>query len=1255
MFLIPILAFSGHHRYAAEIYWNQSKTIESIQGGTQLMLSFSGAQYFPERDFLPLWSETFALDRDETAVDVRISNKIFETFLPGQLQGVKGLETIEGEIRHEFKVGYGAGRPYVTVSLVPVRKNEITGLFEKLVSFEIVVTTSPHAQSTHKSASLYNTTSALADGNWFKLAVQHDGVYKIAHSDLQDMGIDIAAIDPRHIRIYGNGGGMVPESTGQPRHDDIVENAIFVTGEEDGVFNQGDYILFYGQSPNQMDFAELSGGIKQITHLYSDYTYYFLTTDKGPGKRIQNMASTTQPPGITVNSYNDFIVHEEDLVNLIKSGRVWYGETFDQSVNMEKEYDIPGLILSEPVLLDADVAARSFSTSSFTFFVNDSEVLNIPIPAVSNTPNTYWAKSKNLSAQFSATSSTLSVRTTYNKPSSESVGFLNYYILSFRRGLNFRGGQMAFRDLLSAGAGVTARFILGNAGNNVVVWNVTDPTGVKKIDAVLSGSELTFTVGVDSLMEFIAFDGTSFYSAVFAGKVENQNLHGMEQVEMVIVTPEIFRSQAERLAQHHRDHDEMTVAVVDLPDIYNEFSSGAQDIAAIRDFLKMLYDRSGSGQELKYLLLFGDGSYDHKNRVQNNTNFVPTWQSPESLHTVSSYVTDDFFGFLDDSGDSMLDIGIGRLVVASEKEAGNVVDKIIHYSTGMPEVMGNWRNVISLIADDEDSNLHLEDAEELASVISALNEGINVEKIYLDAYKQASTPGGERYPEANADINRRVARGALLINYVGHGGETGWAHESILQISDITSWDNMDNMPVFVTATCEFSRFDDPGRISGGEYVLLNPKGGGIALFTTTRATYAGSNSALNQRFYEYAITRTEDGYLRMGDIMRLSKMDAGSNENGRKFILMGDPALKIAFPEYFIQATHINNQPISAASDTIKALSEVTISGRIVDAEGNLYSDYQGVLFPTVFDKPTSISTLGNDPGSYTRSFLIQNNILYKGKASITNGQWSFTFIAPKDLAYQYDFGKISLYADNGITDAAGFNHDVIMGGYNENALPDLAGPSIDLFINDTNFVSGGITDENPVLLAFVEDESGINTSGSGIGHDLTAVLDNADGFVVNDYYEAEIDDFRRGTIEFPFFSLREGSHTLNLKVWDVHNNSSEAQIGFIVASSGEMALENLLNYPNPFSNSTVFSFEHNQPDDELDVAVRIYSMSGQLVRTIEDIYYSGGYKYKSVAWDGTDEYGNKLKQGMYIFRVTVQNPQGGSREATSKLVLIR
>ena len=1106
----------------------------------------------------------------------------------------------------------------------------------------------------------YASHSVLASGNWYKIGVTASGICRISASDLAGMGLNPAALDPRNIRIFGNGGGILPENNSAPRHDDLAENAIEVVGEADGTFDAGDYILFYAKGPLEWRYSKTNKRFEHVTSLYADMACYFITADLGPGKRILVKAGSGLGATDVVTQFDDYVLHEKDEFNLIKSGRQWFGDLFDKQTSYNFNFSFPGLVAGSDVNLRSRVIARSTENSSFTYLVAGN-TWSVPMDRISLIPNNPYATASSTERTLAAEGSSVDVNISYSKPQFSAAGWLDYLEINVRRSIIFQAGQLLFRDTRSAVPGHIAQYLIGSAGNNVNVWDVTDPNNAAKVATTQSGNDLTFRLASDSILEFAAFDGTSFVPVQFLSKINNQDLHAMRGYNMLIISPAVFADQAYRLATYHATVDGLRTLVVDPELIYNEFSSGVQDISGIRDFIKMLYDVGIGSDTLSYVLLFGDGSYDNKNRVADNTNFIPTYQSEESLHPVNSFVTDDFYTYLDNGEGNgaydVADIALGRLPVKTADEARQAVDKILHYDTHSSQVMGDWRNVICFVADDENGNEHVIQAEQLAAQINNMQNGFITDKIYLDAYPQVSTPGGQRYPEVNKAINARIEKGALIVNYTGHGGEVGWAHERILEISDINAWSNFDRMPVFLTATCEFSRFDDPGRTSAGELVFLNPLGGGIALFTTTRPTYGTPNFSLNRTFYDYAFSTNRNGeHLRMGDILLITKRRSGSDPNGKKFILFGDPALRMAYPQLKVETISLNEHAVGAGADTLRALSYVLLKGKITDAGGQTVTGFNGTVMPTVFDKPLNLQTLANDGGSKF-AFSLQKNILYKGQVEVNNGLFTCSFMVPHDIEYQYGFGRISYYASDSERDAAGAYRNIIVGGFDKNMFMDEQGPHVDLYLNDDRFIAGGITDENPTLFARVYDENGINTLGNGIGHDIVAVLDDAsdEPFILNDYYQAETNTFSAGQVSFQFFNLEPGLHTLRLKVWDVFNNSSEAYTEFMVNPSSSFTIAAVSNYPNPFTNQTFFTFEHNQPGQPMDVEVSINNLAGQRMATMQSTMVAGGYKSEPVKWNGNSNDGSPLRAGMYIYRITAIAADGRQQYRTGKLVITR
>ncbi|MBN4049699.1 type IX secretion system sortase PorU [Bacteroidales bacterium AH-315-N07] len=1266
--LIFISSISGNSKqiYSRTIKWGAPKFIQLSPANSKEYLHFDGAIYFIEKKLIPFYKENFIIAKN---------GEIHCSLLNEQYQLLKNYdlikeyeELISSEVRIEYKVGINKKSPYALVSFIPIRKNLYTGLYEKLISFDLDINIGPQIYYKKDTNRVYAENSVLSTGNWYKIGILNNGVYKLTYSYLSNLGVNISAIDPKNLRIYGNGGGMLPQSNSEFRYDDLVENAIYVSGEEDSKFNQSDYILFYAQSPHQWNYDTTSKYFQRQSNIYSDTNFYFITADLGVGKRISSQLSSTQTADVTITTFDDYAYHDKDKVNLIKSGRIWYGEEFDLTTSQNFTFSFPNIVTSSPVILKSNVVARSKVASSFSYYVEGNQILALAVPTTSGVYTDNYVEPTTNSVTFNATSSTITINLKYSKPSSSSIGWLNYIELNSKRKLIMSGDQMLFRNTGSVGTGNISNFLVSNSSSFTQIWDVTDPVNVKIQESNFAGEANSFNISTDSLKEFVAFTGNSFLTPALLGKIGNQNLHGEAgQPDLIIISHPDFITQAQRLAGFHKQNDNFDTLVITPQAIYNEFSSGKQDISAIRDFLKMLYDRAGTNSEQlpRYLLLFGDASYDYKDRISGNTNFIPSYQSVNSNSPTSSHISDDYYGFLDDnegawltSGDnSLLDIGIGRLPVKSFAEAKNVVDKIIHYKSS--STLGDWRNVITFVADDEDNNTHINDADILANEVDTTFNNYNIHKIYFDSYTQFSTSGGERYPDANKAINNRIQIGTFLLNYTGHGGEVGWAHERVLGTEDIKNWENYDKLTLFFTATCEFSRFDDPERTSAGEMTLLNPNGGAIALCSTVRLVYSFPNFLLNRNFYRFIFRPEDTGEMpRLGDVFRNTKNASGTSVNNRNFTLLGDPALKLNYPnpKYKVLTSAINGKSISNIPDTLKAFSKVTISAKITDETGQTLSNFNGIAYPTIYDKPTSITTLGNNVGSYKMTFKQQNSIIYKGKATVTNGTFNFTFIVPKDISYNLDYGRISYYADNGIEDASGSFEDFMVGGTIDNYNDDKNGPTIDIFLNDENFVFGGMTDQDPLLIVKIEDESGINTVGNGIGHDITALLneDYNKKIILNEFYEAALDDYQKGEIKYKYKNLNDGNHKLTIKVWDVYNNSSEENIEFTVASSASLALDHVLNYPNPFTTSTTFQFEHNKPGQLLEVEVKIYTISGKLIKSLFTSLTSNGNRVNPIQWNGLDEYGDKIGKGVYIYRLKVSAADGDSSDKYEKLVIL-
>lgn len=1109
--------------------------------------------------------------------------------------------------------------------------------------------------------------SVLSKGDWYKLTIEKDGVYKITHSKLREMGIDPNAIDPRKIQVYGDGSGMLPQPNNTPRPADLIQNKISIPGESDGKFDTGDYILFYAQGADKYSYD--NGSLEYEHNIYSDFNYYFLTIGETNGLRIEDIADkgTGYPK---IKTFNTHRYYEKEATNVLSSGREWYGENLN-SGSRSYSFTLNGLVPSSEIKVTSAVMAQSFAESMFKVSLNGislGEQVIENIPDFTNEIYRYSVKGRENIDEFIINSNQISgneikIALEYiGNSSGYATGNLNYLIIEALCPLSLSGEYTIFRSIESTNNALSTFEIL-SVTDQTKIWDVTDPLLPDNQQFSKTGSIASFGAETSEVKDFVVFDPKNLPAPTFE-KISNQNIRSASTPDLLIVTHPNFLSEAERLAGFRRSNDNLAVVVVTTEQIYNEFASGKQDVVAIRDYVKHLYDASN---KLKYLLLFGRGSFDYKDVLVNNTNYVPVYQSRNTLHPLDTYTSDDFYGFMDDNegewpevagGNHTLEIGIGRLPVTSTEEAKTVVNKLIEYSTSQKS-LGPWRNDVVFVADDGDGNTHTEQSDYLSLLLDTTFSDFNYKKLFLDAYPQISGPNEQTAPKANDALTRLIKDGALVVNFTGHGREQGWTSEDILTIPMIETWDNKNRLPLFVTATCEFGRHDDPATISGGEKIVTNPIGGGIGIISTCRPVFSSSNFALNKAFYS-ELFKTENGnYPRLGDIIRLTKnksIDQAIDVNkvgNRNFSLLGDPSLQLNYPKKRAALTSVNGN--IAKSDTLKALGKVIIEGEIQEINGLKDGGFNGVLEAVIYDKEAELVTLGDENTPYT--YKSRENAIFRGQSSIVDGEFKFEFIVPKNISYKAGKGKISLYAthENKVIDANGSNVDMMVGGTIENPPVDNAGPEINIYFGDSTYRGTGKVDANTLLVAKLFDESGINISEYGIGNNIIATLDGQESFILNDYYVATKDSYKSGWVSFPLNDLAKGKHTLTLKAWDTHNNSGEKQIEFMVGEPGDLSITNLRNYPNPFRNQTTIAFDHNRSGENLEINLQIISRSGEVIRDLDFQINESTAHLELFEWDGTNTFGQKLQGGIYLFKVSVRSMADGVKnQRYEKLILI-
>jgi hypothetical protein len=998
--------------------------------------------------------------------------------------------------------------------------------------------------SVRANDSRYAAQSVLSSGKWIKIKVEQTGIYKITYDDLRKMGFT----DPSRISVHGYGGWPLDEDFSFGAHyiDDLPAVA---------VYKGADYLLFYGKGPVKWEYSGSSSNtFFHANNPYATYGCYFLT-DETEAKEMEKVSLLSGQAALNVTVFDDYRVHEEELYSVNNSGRELFGESFETAATKTIPATSPiakieGITGADAKITMRFIARPKSAAGQAALNINGQELIQSNFPVINNSGNNSYIKA--IDRIDTATwkgekNETPRIVVSYNKSGDENVR-LDYIRLHIKRTLRQYGEYTFFRSIQSIGN--VSRFVIGNADSHTVVFDVTDGENPKLMETQLNGTELSFSIPAGDLREFAAVQINQSLSGWTREEkgVDNQNLHAYRQTDMVIIAVDAFHAQAERLAERHRSdgRNSLSVLVVSPQQIYNEFSSGTPDATAYRRFMKMFYDRNDvEAKKPKYLLLFGDGAYDNRKLTHAwkevvTTNMLLTYQSENSLNHYS-YITDDYFGALKDEKftSGPIQLGIGRFPVRTVAEATAVVDKVVGYMDN--KETGAWKNRICFVADDGNAADgftldHMKQANELGdSIITKNHPEFLVNKLFFDAYKKNGN-----YPSVRSSIQKQLKDGLFLINYTGHGNTRSWSDEDVLNQQDIAGF-TYPCLPLWITATCDFTRFDGVPT-SAGEDIFLK-KSGGIALFTTTRVVFSGDNFILNRRLLTALFERDENGDRpALGDVMRKTK--EYTNDNKLNFILIGDPAMKPAYPEYRMKVTSVNGKPANETPDSLKAMSIVTIKGEVTDSRGNPATGFSGSLDVTVFDSKQKIKTLDNNNRGDTFEFTDYSGTLYVGNYLVKNGTFEFSFAVTNHISYSNDFGRMNLYAvdENSGIEAQGSYQNFVVGETAANPVQDNEGPEIrQLYLNDTTFVNGGKVNATPFLVVRLWDATGVNISSSAIGHDIALTVDNPTVIhTLNSYYKLLTDADGEGIIAFSIPALTPGLHTAELRVWDLFSNST-------------------------------------------------------------------------------------------------------------------
>lgn len=1098
-------------------------------------------------------------------------------------------------------------------------------------------------------SSRYASESVLNSGKWVKIQVAEDGIYKLTAADLKKMGF--SNLDK--VAVYGYGGWPLDEDFSTTYIDDVPEVA---------VWRSADYLLFYGKGPRKWEYSSSDKSFIHTNNPYSNYGYYFVSEKETTGRTMEKAASAAGAT-LQVTTFDDYVLHEEELVSVNSSGRELYGESFTSTLSRDFTISVPGITNDEG---KATLSFISRGNGTITMNVDGNALISGSV----SVPSDEYEVARELyreRAWVADKGETVKVNIGYSTTGHKNV-HLNYFRLQMKRQLKVYDNYTFFRSLSARGN--ASRFVIQGADASTLVFDVTDGVNPQQMETSLNGTELSFSIPASaSLREFVVVKPSQIKAPVTVGEVANQNLHALPQQDMIIIAQPNFTTQAERLAEAHRTKDNLTVRVVTPESIYNEFSSGTPDATAYRRFMKMFYDRKTSEADApKYLLLFGDGSFDNRKLTSawksvDMSNMLLTYQTENSLSS-QSYVIDDYFGFLDDADNKKslqnkkLCLGIGRFPIRTVEQATQMVDKVISYMEN--KNTGSWKNNLCFMADDGSNTdgfmtEHMEFADQLAGYVESEHPEFLVNKLYYDAYKKDMTAG--TYPDVRSGLQKLLKDGLLLFNYTGHGGTTALSDEKVLTQTDINQF-TYTHLPVWVTATCDFTRFDDLNT-SAGEDVFLNKSSGGIALFTTVRVAYSRPNFPINDNVIRNLFERNNGRRRTLGEVMQATK-NTLSSVYKLGFCLIGDPAVKMAYPEFGMKVTTVNGQSVDGNSISFKALEKITVEGEVLDVSGQLVTDFTGIVNPTVKDSKVTVTCLKNSNKDDSPAFTFTDypNTIFIGNDSVRNGKFSFTFTVPKDISYSNLQGKMNLYAvdtESG-NEAQGNFDNFIVGGTSDTAETDTIGPEIRaLYLNDTTFVDGGQVNTTPYFVAELWDKSGVNITGSSVGHDMMLVIDESTvlSYNLNSYYELLPGEDGTGIVKFPIPALEPGKHTAEFWVWDILNNSTVRTFTFEVVEGLKPFLFDVIATPGIAREQVTFHLMHNRPESRMRVGIMVYDLAGRQLWKHEESGTSGLFENYTVSWDLTSG-GARMRPGVYIYRAAISTDNSKDATKARKFIIL-
>lgn len=1119
--------------------------------------------------------------------------------------------------------------------------------------------------------------SVLASGVWFRFPVNQDGMYRLTGRSLLDAGIP-SSVDPGTIKLFGNGGLEVPLDVTAPYVEDLLENTVEIRDAGTaGKLDAEDAVIFFAKGTRGWRYNASSKSFSHYIHHFTETSFYWLTYGGNPARRMVTGGPTNDPFPARPQTVTGRVFREEDKVNLLSSGLEWLGQPFNSGDQITYVHPLNDIDVSAPVTYTYRVGARSSAFSVFSVYEHD-QILGTTGIASTNV-GSYFANQFINSVTTrqrlpSFTDGRSQLRFAYASSGSGGNGYIDWYEIAYQQFLRARGDVFSFYTMDTTA--VLEYAVGGFAGGDVVVYDVS------RFDSAQILQPLR--VSSDSCVVQVAASGGAVHEIYAVGeggyktpsplvRVANQNLHGdTTEAPYVIITHPEFMSAARRLKSYREQpgSHSLKTLIVDVTQIYNEFGGGSVSPVAIRNYLR--YVSSTWQAPPDYVLLFGDGDYDYKRNIVSTPNWIPPWETLESWWPLRTYAGDAEFAtftVVSSGGGTRpgrVECAVGRLAARSLAEANTMVDKIVEYETA--SVNDAWKLRTTVVADDgpagvgsngeivNDRLLHTLQAEAISNLVPPLFEK---KKIFTYEYPTLYTPAGRRKPDVNVALRSQINQGTLVLNFTGHGNPRVWTDEQVfVRETDFPGLTNKGKYFFLSAATCNYSHFDMLNEQSGGEDLVARPNAGAIGVFSATRPVFASDNFEINKTFFRFLFQRDVNGNLihqRIGDVMFNTQQVhfSGLFDNDRKFFLLGDPALRIAYPDQLASIDSINHLPPSQTA-LLQALGRASVIATVRDTGTNLPVGFLGQAQVVVFDADRTVVLAPTDI-SESMTYKIPGNVLFRGEQSVTNGIITSEFIVPKDISYGNDYGRMTVYFWNGSTDGAGYSTNFRVGGTDSTAPADAIGPTIALFLDDsTHFRPGDVVSLSPTLLANLFDSSGINTSGAGVGHRLEVWLDNASASVdVSDYYRSKNNSFREGVVQYPLGELSHGTHKLRLRAWDTYNNSNVQETNFDVVTSQGLRLTNIFNFPNPMRSNTIFTFEQNQLSG-VDAEIKIYTVAGRLIQTLQTRNINDAFV--QIPWDGRDRDGDELANGVYLYKIIVKTSDGRfTSEALGKMSIVR